>query len=57
MLRMNAIVHVFEENFATEKYFEKSTSNLRPVIEGCICLINSFNYERIFQTKSSNDTP
>ena len=54
---MNAIVRVFEENFATEKYFEKSTSNLCTVIEGCICLINSFNYERIFQTKSSNDKP
>ena len=54
---MNAIVHVFEENFATEKCFEKSTSNLCPLIDRCICLINSFNYERNFQTKSSNDTP
>ena len=31
---MNAIVRVFEENFATEKYIEKSTPNLCPVIEG-----------------------
>ena len=54
---MNAIVCVFEENFAREKYFEKSTSNLCPVIDSCICLINSFNYERILQTKSSNDIP
>ena len=54
---MNAIVRVFEENFATEKYFEKSTSNLCPVIDGCICLIISFNYEGIFHTKSLNDAP
>ena len=54
---MNAILLVFEENFATEKCFEKSTSKLCPVKDSCICLINSFNYERIFQTKSSNDTP
>ena len=54
---MNAVVRVFEENFATEKCFEKSTSILCPVIDGCICLIISFNYEGICQTKSSNDTP
>ena len=51
---MNAIVHVFEENFAREKCFEKSTSILCPVIDSCICLIVSFNHEGIFQTKSSN---
>ena len=54
---MNATVHVFEENFAREKCFEKSTSILCPVIDGCICLIISFNYEGIFHTNSSNDTP
>ena len=54
---MNAGVHVFEENFAREKYLEKSTSILCPVIDGCICLIISFNNKGIFHTKSLNDTP
>ena len=39
---MNAIVHVFEENFAREKCLEKSTSILCPEIDSCICLIVSF---------------
>ena len=54
---MNARVHVYEENFAGEKCFEKSTSILCPVMDGFICLIISFNYEGIFQTKSSKDSP
>ena len=54
---MNARVHVFEENVAGEKCFEKSTSILCPVIDDCICLIISFNYEGIFRTKSSKDMP
>ena len=54
---MNAIVRVFEENFGTEICEEKSTSILYPVIDGCIYLIISFNYEGIFQTKSSYDKP
>ena len=33
-LSVNAIVHVFEDYFASEKCFEKSTSILYPVIEG-----------------------
>ena len=54
---MNAILHVFEENFAREKCFEKSTSILCPVMNGCICSIISLNHEGIFQTKSLDDTP
>ena len=46
---MNAIVCVFEENFAREKCFEKSTSILCPVIDGSIRLIIFFNYEGIFE--------
>ena len=48
-------MHVLEENFAREKRLEKSTSILCPVIDGCICLIISFNYEGIFHTKSLNE--
>ena len=47
---------IFEENFPREKCFEKTTSILSPVIDRFICLIISFKYEGIFQTKSSNDT-
>ena len=46
---MNAIVRVFEENFAREKCFEKPTSILCPVIDGSIRLIIFFNYEGIFE--------
>ena len=46
---MNAIVCVFEENFAGEKCFEKSTSFLSPVIDGSIRLIIFFNYKGIFE--------
>ena len=46
---MNAIVCVFEENFAREKCFEESTSILCPVIDGSICMIIFFNYEGIFE--------
>ena len=49
-------MHVFEENFAREKCYEKPTSILCPVINGCIRLIISFNYEGIILTNSSKAT-
>ena len=45
---MNVTVHVFEENFAREKCFEKSTSILRPVIAGVFAQLSTSIMKEFF---------